>query len=290
MIVVTGATGQLGRAIVLQLLERIPASQIGASVRAPEEAADLEGLGVRVRRGDFGEPDTLPQAFEGATQLLMVSSNAAAQGGDTLGQHRAAISAAHAAGVKRVVYTSHMAASSTSAFPPMLHHAATEEMLRESGLAWTALRNGFYAQSGLLLMGDALQTGMLDAPADGKVSWTAHADLAEAAAILLAGEPRFEGPTPPLTAAVALDLADLAAIAAELLDRPVQRKVIEDQELRALLAARGAPDSVATIALGLYTASRKGEFSAVDGTLGELLGRRPIDMRTLLAKKVQPAG
>ena len=290
MIVVTGATGQLGRAIVLQLLKRIPASQIGASVRAPEEAADLEGLGVRVRRGDFGEPDTLPQAFEGATQLLMVSSNAAAQGGDTLGQHRAAISAARAAGVKRVVYTSHMAASPTSAFPPMLHHAATEGMLRESGLAWTALRNGFYAQSGLLLMGDALQTGMLDAPADGKVSWTAHADLAEAAAILLAGEPRFDGPTPPLTAAVALDLADLAAIAAELLGRPVQRKVIEDEELRALLAARGAPDSVATIALGLYTASRKGEFSAVDGTLGELLGRRPIDMRTLLAKKVQPAG
>ena len=130
---------------------------------------------------------------------------------------------------------------------------------------------------------------VFDAPADGKVSWTAHADLAEAAAILLAGEPRFEGPTPPLTAAVALDLADLAAIAAELLDRPVQRKVIEDQELRALLAARGAPDSVATIALGLYTASRNGEFSAVDGTLAELLGRRPIDMRTLLAKKVQPA-
>lgn len=193
MIIFTGATGQLGRAIVNKLIERVPAIQVGASVRNPEKANDLAALGVRVRRGDFDDPASLSHAFEGGTQVLIVSSNASASGGDPLAQHRSAIEAARAAGVGRIVYTSHMAASSASAFPPMLDHAATEDMLRQSGLAWSVLRNGFYAESGMLLMGDALQTGMLEAPVDGKVSWTAHADLAEAAAIILTDEGAMTG-------------------------------------------------------------------------------------------------
>lgn len=179
MIVVTGATGHLGRAIVEHLVARVPPERIGASVRDPAKAEAFRTLGVRVRHGDFDDPVSLRQAFEGATQVLIVSSNARASGGDPLALHRAAIDAACAVGVKRIVYTSHMAASASSAFPPMLDHAATEDMLRGCGLAWTALRNGFYAASGLMLMGDALTTGLLEAPADGKVSWTAHADLAE---------------------------------------------------------------------------------------------------------------
>ena len=104
MIIVTGATGQLGRAIVEQLVERVPAGEVGASVRDPAKAADLTALGVRVRRGDFADPASLAQAFAGATQVLVVSSNAAAYGGDTLAQHRAAIDAARAAGARRLVY------------------------------------------------------------------------------------------------------------------------------------------------------------------------------------------
>ncbi len=133
MIIVTGASGQLGRAIVEKLVERVPVSQVGASVRDPEKASTLAAL--RVRRGDFADPASLSDAFEGATQVLIVSSNASAYGGDPLAQHRAAIEAARAAGAGRVVYTSHMAASSASLFPPMLDHAATEEMLSQSGLA-----------------------------------------------------------------------------------------------------------------------------------------------------------
>jgi NAD(P)H dehydrogenase (quinone) len=279
MIVVTGATGQLGRAIVNQLVARLPAGQVGASVRDPEKAADLAALGVRIRPGDFTAPDSLPRAFEGATEVLIVSSNAAAYGGDPLAQHRAAIQAARAAGVGRIVYTSHMAASATSAFPPMRDHAATEAMLRDSGLAWTALRHGFYAASGVALMGDALTTGLVEAPADGPVSWTAHADLAEAAARILADPGRYDGPTPPLTGPEALDLDDLAAIASELLGRPVRRQTIADETLRARMAARGAPAHAADIVLGLYAASRNGEFATVDPTLERLLGRRPTRMR-----------
>ena len=287
MIIVTGATGQLGRGIVERLVERVPAGGVGVSVRDPGKAADLAALGVRVRRGDFDDPQSLAHAFGGATQVLVVSSNAAAYGGDPLAQHRAAIDAARAAGAGRVVYTSHMAAGDASAFPPMHTHAATEAMLAGSGLAWTALRNGFYAASGIAFMGDALQTGVLDAPADGAVSWTAHADLAEAAAVVLADEGRYDGPTPPLTGPEALDFADLAALASDVRGRPVRREVIADDELRARMAARGAPPHAAEIALGFYVASRAGEFARVDPTLEQLLGRRPTPMRDTLANSIR---
>ena len=140
-------------------------------------------------------------------------------------------------------------------------------------------------------MGNAWETGVIEAPADGKVAWTAHADLAEAAAIMLAdtfatGAARYDGPTPPLTGSQALDLADLAAIASALLDRPVARKAITDESFQAAMAARGTPDRIIAIAAGLYVASRAGEFAITDPTLGRVLGRHPIGMRELIAQKL----
>lgn len=285
MIIVTGATGLLGREIVEKLVGRVPADQVGVSVRDPAKAGDLQAAGVRVRRGDFTDPASLRHAFEGAKQLLLVSSNARASGGDTLAQHRAAITAARAVGVERVVYTSQIAASPTSKFPPALDHAATEQMLQDAGLQWTALRHGFYGSSGLMLLADGLERGVVAAPADGKVAWTAHADLAEADAIILADGLRFDGPTPPLTAAEALDLADLAAIATELLGRPITREVVTDDAMRAGMSSRGAPPRVTDMMMGLYLASRAGEFATVDPTLERLIRRRPMTMRALLAER-----
>ena len=274
MIVVTGATGLLGGAVVERLLGKVPAAEIGVSVRDPAKATALAERGVRVRRGDYDDAASLAHAFEGAEQLLLVS--AAATGEPALRQHATAIDAARAAGVRRIVYTSHMGANPASAFAPMPDHAATEALLEASGLAFTALRNGFYASSGRMLLGQAFETGELAAPADGPVSWTAHDDLAEAAAIVLTDEGRFEGPTPPLTGSAALDLAGLAA---EVIDRPIRRTVLTDAQYREAL-----PEPVAEMLLGLFAASRAGEFAAVDPTLGELLGRPPLTVRDVLAK------
>ena len=279
VIVVTGATGQLGRAIAIKLVEHVEATEIGVSVRDMTKAAELQELGIRVRHGDFAQPDTLKDAFEGADQILMVSSNAAAYGGDPLAQHHAAIDAARKAGAKRIVYTSHMSSSPDSAFPPARDHAATEAMLAASGLAWTALRNGFYASSALFVLGDVLKTGVIEAPMDGKVSWTAHDDLAAAAAMIAVASTGFDGPTPPLTAGEALDLADVARLLAGLLGRSIDRKTITDEELLAKMP------SFAKHLLGLYQASRAGEFAATDPTLERLLGRPPITMRDLIAAK-----
>ncbi|GGO40974.1 SDR family oxidoreductase [Deinococcus humi] len=286
MIVVTGATGQLGRAIIEKLVARLPVAQVGASVRDPEKAADLQALGVRVRQGDYRDPASLTRAFEGATQVLLVSSNARAYGGDPLSQHRVAIEAARNADAARIVYTSQMAAGASSAFPPALDHAATEDMLDQSGLDWTALRNGFYASSALNFLGDSPDTGLLETPADGKIAWTTHADLAEAAAVILADAGRFDGPTPPLTASQALDFAELAAAASEVLGRPIQRRVISDEEFGARMAARGTPTGAVNMMLGMYRASRAGEFATVHPTLEQLLGRPPLTVRDMFAQEL----
>lgn len=166
----------------------------------------------------------------------------------------------------------------------MHDHFATEAMLAESEMAWTALRHGFYAASGIAMMGDATATGLLEAPADGKVSWTAHADLAEAAAIILTG-PGLDGPTAPLTASESFDFADLAAITAEVTGTQVRREVITDDALLATMTARNVPDRVAQTVLGLYIASRNAEFALIDPTLQHMLGRPTTSIRDLIAQK-----
>ena len=283
MIIVTGATGQLGRGIVEQLLKRLPAAKIGVSVRRVEKAQDLVALGVRVRRGDFDDAASLRLAFEGASQVLMVSSNAASTGGDPIAQHRTAIEAAKAAGVTRVVYTSQISSSLSSAFNPGVDHGKTELMLRESGLAFTALRNGFYASHALGILGNAIKKGELMAPKDGKFSWTAHADLAEAAAAILADEGRFDGATPPLTGSEALDFADLAALASQVSGKDISRVTVSDEDYLARMVQGGTPARVAQFALGMFVASRRGEFAAVDPTLEGLVGHRPRTLRELFA-------
>lgn len=285
MWVITGATGQLGRHIVESLLSRVSANEIGVSVRDAAKADAWAELGVRVRAGDYEDPGALEIALEGASQVVLVSSNASAYGADPLKQHRNVIEAAKAAGVRRILYTSHMAASATSAFPPMHDHAATEAMLAACGLYWTSLRNGFYANSVLAMTADGMQRGVLSFPEDGKVSWTAHRDLADATVQILLDEGRFEGPTPPLTAMQTLDLAELAALGSQILGRPVRREVTSDAEFQARLTGFGVPAARSRVMLGLFLASRAGEFASTDSTLADLLGRTPTSVLELMAAR-----
>jgi uncharacterized protein YbjT (DUF2867 family) len=270
MIIVTGASGRLGSAVVDGLLRRVPADQVGVSVRDPRKVADLQQRGVHVRQGDFTDPASLEKAFEGAASVLVVSANST--GDDAVRQHRNAIAAAAAAGAKRVLYTSHMGADPTSAFPPMPDHAATEEALRTAGTAFTALRNGFYASTVPMLLGHALETGELRVPQDGAVAWTTHADLAEGIARILADD-LFDGATPPLTGPEEVTMSRVAAIASDLTGREIRHVVVEDEEYRQGLLAAGLPESAADMLVGLFAASRRGDFGPADPALATLLGR-----------------
>ena len=281
MIVVTGATGALNGATVDHLLDRIPAGDIVVAVRDPAKAQRFADRGVTVRRGDYADPQSLPAAFAGADQLLLVSSSDPAA--DAVSLHRAAIEAAVNAGVGRILYTSHQGASSESPFLPARDHAATEDALAESGVAWTALRNGFYAHSLTFLTGPWRDTGVITVPADGPVSWTAREDAAEAAAIILASDGGYDGPT-TLTASTAPTFKDVAAIASDVTGRVVDCVAIGPDEWLNAQAAAGRPEPMSSFTLGIYQAAAEGYFAGVDPLLRELLGREPQTVRDLLAR------
>ncbi|AIQ39152.1 SDR family oxidoreductase [Paenibacillus sp. FSL R7-0297] len=283
MIIVTGANGKLGRAVVEQLLKRAPAEQIAVSVRDLNKAQDLKDRGVRVRQGDFDDADSLLHAFEGASQVLIVSSGIMGEGG--IRQHQTAIETAKKAGAGRVLYTSHIGSSPNSYFPPMLNHAATEELLKASGMAYTSLRNGFYATLAGMLIGRAIQTGELITPEDGPVAWTSHPDLAEAAAAILM-EQKFDGLTPNLTACEAMDMDGLATIASEITGRPLRRIVVSDEEYQDHLKSQGQPEDRANMLMGMFLASRNGEFAQASTTLSNLIGRPPMNIRELLKESI----
>jgi NAD(P)H dehydrogenase (quinone) len=280
MIIVTGATGRLGRAVVDRLADRVPADQLGVSVREPEKAADLADRGIRVRRGDFGDPDSLATAFEGATQVLIVSGPA------DPAPHHLAIDTAKTAGAERILYTSHQAANLDSLFIATRGHAATEQDLVNSGAPFTALRNGFYASTPVFMLRSALQTGELILPEDGPFSWTAHRDLADAAVIALTEPGRLGGITPALTGQELFDYADIAALASDLVGRKITRVTVPDEEWRQAALGRGMPEFLADLTLGIFAAARRGEFAVVDPTLPALLGRPATTLREVLAAEL----
>jgi len=284
MIVITGATGALNGATAEHLLHRFPADQLVVVARDPERARGFAERGVTVRHGDYAHPETLEPAFHGADQLLLVSSSDPTA--DAVALHTAAVDAAVRAGVGHVLYTSHQGASPATPFRPGRDHAATEAALERSGLAWTSLRNGFYAHSLAWMTGDWRASGRITVPADGPVSWTAREDAAEAAAAvvtrLAAGETGLDGRL-TLTADEAPTFGDVASLASAVAGREVELVVVDPQEWLAAQVSAGRPEPVARFTLGVYEAAAQGFFSETPPLLGELLGRRPTTVREVLA-------
>lgn len=281
MIVVTGATGALNGATVDHLLDRMPGSEVVVAVRDPTRAQRFAQRGVAVRRADYADAGSLPGAFEGADQLLLVSSSDPTA--DAVDLHRTAIDAAVAVGVGRVLYTSHQGASARTPFKPGRDHAATEDMLAASGLAWTSLRNGFYAHSLSWLLGPWRESGVVTVPHDGPVSWTAREDAAEAAAAILASDGAYDGPV-TLTATAAPTFGDVAAVASEVGGRTIALDVVDPDEWLAAQVAGGQPEPMARFLLGMFEAARDGFFAGTDPLLATLLGRAPRTVRDALAE------
>ena len=286
MIIVTGATGQLGAAVIADLMKRMPADRIVASVRDPAKAADLEAKGVGVRAGDFDAPEALARTFAGADQVLVVSANALGEEARRL--HRGAIAAAREAGVGRVLYTSHAGARAGSPFAPADQHAATEANLAGSGLPWTSLRHGFYVESCLFMIGDALKAGELRVPEDGPVAWTSRDDLAKADAAILADAGSVDGVSPPLTASEAVTMAEIASIASDVTGREVRHVTVSDADWREAKIAAGMPERYADMLLGTFRAARRGDFTTTDPTLERLIGPTPRTMRQTLETVLAP--
>jgi len=280
VIIVTGATGVLNGATVEHLLQRVSPNDIGVSVRDPRRAQHLADQGVRVRQGSYDDPEALRDSFADAEQVLLVSSSDL--GADVVAQHRAAIDAAADAGARRILYTSAHGAGVDTPYPPLAIHAATEQHLAASGVAWTALRNGFYGDLGQLL-GPWQETGTIAKPADGPFAWVDRRDAAEAAAAILTSDAQPDGPV-DLTPTSPVTLADFAAAASEMSGRPVDRIVVDDEEWIAGEIATGVPEQAARFTLSMFQATRSGHFSHPDPALSRLLGREPRGVAELLAE------
>lgn len=282
MIVVTGATGGLGGATVEHLLERIPADQIGVSVRDVAKAQHLTDRGVRVRQGSYEDPAALRDSFAGAEQVLLVSGNDPAA--DMVSLHRNAIEAAVEAGTQRILYTSQQGAVPGNPYSPSAFHIATEAILAASGVAWTALRNGAYGPLDQVL-GPWQQTGEIARPEDGPTPYTDRDDVAEAAAALLTGGHPLDGPV-TLTAPTAVTFDDFAKIASELTGRTIKRIVVDDDQWVADQVTIGVPEQMARLMLTWYQAGRGGYFAEADPLLAELLGREPRTVANRLAAHI----
>ena len=287
MIIITGATGQLGHQIIADLRHQLPAHQIVASARDVTKASQQLGDGVQVREGDFSRPDGPETTFSGASQVLIVSVDKV--GTAATDMHHAAIRAARAAGAERILYTSHQGARMDSPFAAAHDHAVTEQFLAEGNISFTSLRHGFYAESALHMVGPGLKNGELRVPEDGPISWTARADLAAADAAILTKPGYIDGISPALTGTETYTMADLARLASEESGREIKHITVSDEEWLSATEARGVPKIYAEMLLGTFLAARRGDFAVVDPTLEKLIGRPPQGMREILGNYLRSA-
>ena len=269
MIVVTGATGQLGRLVIQNLLKTVPAAQIVAAVRSPQKAADLAALGVQVREADYTKPATLAAAFAGADKLLLVSSS---EVGQRAAQHRAAIDAARAAGVKLVAYTSILRAP-TSTLALAAEHVETEAMLRASGLPHVLLRNGWYTENYTGSVPAALAHGaVIGSAGAGRIAAAARADYAAAAAAVLLKDGQA-GKVYELAGDSAFTLAALAAEIARQSGKPVAYQDLPEAAYKAALVGFGLPEGFAALLAQSDVAASQGALFDDGHQLGALIGR-----------------
>ena len=280
-VVISGAGGQLGRLAAGFLLERLPAAEVVLATRKPDELADFAARGVRVRRADFDEPDSLPEAFAGAQRLLLISTDAV---GRRIPQHRNAIDAAVAAGIEHVAYTSTLDPTPRNPAFVVEEHADTEAALRDSGLAWTMLRMGNYSEFLVLSGAAAVASGRLEHNAgDGKVAYVSRVDCAAAAASVLMSD-GHEGATYDVTGPELLTRVDLARLLGEVTGRPVEAVPISDDELVARIVARGVPEGLASRMATWGSAIRAGVLAVVSSAVEELTGRPPRSVREVLTE------
>lgn len=272
---ITGASGQLGRAVAARLLDVVDAADVVLMSRTVESLSGFAARGVGVRPVDFGDPPSLAPAFEGVDSLLLISTDRV---GDRVAGHVAAIEAAKEAGVRHVVYTSvpnPVAANPALAAPD---HLATEDALRSSGLAWTSLRNNLYADMQVPSLRRAVEAGRLVVNSgDGRAAYVSRADCAAAAVGALTG--RGETNTAyDITGPRALSASDLA----ELTGAAVEVVQLDDEAYVEALVGSGLAKDAAYFIASFGRAVREGYLADVTTAVRDLTGRRPTSLDELV--------
>lgn len=269
-IVVTGATGSLGRLIVDHLIARgVDPAQIVAAGRTGSKLADLTSAGVRTAVIDYSVPSTLDAAFDGADTLMLVSGS---EVGQRVAQHGNAIAAAQAAGISRIVYTSAPRAD-TSELILAPEHKATEELIRASGIPFTILRNGWYTENYVGALAQAKETGVfLSSTGEGRIASASRADYAEAAAVVLTTD-GHDGAIYELSGDVAWTGDDLAVALAAVTGRDVVHSSVDPDSHAEILRGAGLDEGTVGFVVALDGNTREGLLAETTGDLSRLIGR-----------------
>jgi NAD(P)H dehydrogenase (quinone) len=279
-VAVTGATGQLGRLVIAGLKAKLPARDIVALARSPEKAADL---GVDAPAFDYDQPETLAAALKGVETLLLISST---EIGRREPQHRAVIAAAKQAGVRRIVYTSLLHAD-VSPLSLAAEHKATEAAVRESGLAYTILRNGWYTENHLASLSAALaHNAFVGSAGEGRISAAARADYAEAAVVALT-TPGHEGQVYELAGDEAFTLAELAAEISKRAGRQIPYVNLPESEFAAVLLKAGLPEGMAKALASWDVDASRGALFDDSRQLSKLIGRPTTPLAQSVAAAVK---
>jgi NAD(P)H dehydrogenase (quinone) len=269
-LVVTGATGQLGRLIVESLIQRgVAPADIVAAGRKVEALQELANRGVNTAVIDYSDPASLKAAFTGAETLVLVSGS---EVGKRVAQHANAITAATDAGISRIVYTSAPHADDTTLILAP-EHKATEELIIASGIPFTILRNGWYTENYLQTVEQAGQSGVIIASVgDARVASASRTDYAEAVAAVLT-TPGHENAVYELSGDVAWTHDELADAAARIFGRDVVYTPLSADEHLAALTAVGLPDETAGFIVALDANIADGLLGHTPGDLSRLIGR-----------------
>jgi len=283
MIVVTGASGQLGRLVIKSLLTKLPAAQIIAAVRHPERVADLAALGVDVRQADYSQPATLDQAFKGAEKVLLISSS---EVGQRAVQHQNVIEAAKRAGVALLAYTSLLHAD-VSPLALAKEHQATEAFLKTAGIPFVLLRNGWYTENYAASIPAALQHGAyIGSAAGGQIASAARADYAEAAAIVLT-QPNQAGKIYELAGDNAYSLSEFAKELSQQAGKTIPYVNLPEAEYRAALVGAGLPEAFADILADSDAGAAKGALFDDGHQLSQLIGHPTTALSALIKVALQ---
>ncbi|MFI6949460.1 SDR family oxidoreductase [Streptomyces sp. NPDC050422] len=281
-IVVTGATGELGRLVVEQLLTTVPASGIAAVVRDKEKAAGLAARGVELRIADYSRPETLTDAFRTGDRVLLISGN---EVGSRVAQHTAVIDAAKAAGVAQLAYTGVLGGPDAD-FALADEHKVTEQLILDSGLPYTFLRNGWYTENYTANLAPVLAHGAVVANAgEGRVASATRADYAAAAAAVLTGEGHL-GKAYELSGDVAWSLTEYAAEVAKASGKEIAYKNVPGAAHQEILVGAGLPEGFAAILVGVDEGIRRGLLAHTGGDLARLIGRPTTPLAETVAAAV----
>ncbi|TGS09838.1 SDR family oxidoreductase [Mesorhizobium sp. M2E.F.Ca.ET.209.01.1.1] len=284
-LLVTGASGQLGRAVINHLLDtqKVAPASIIAATRNPENLADLAARGIAVRAADFNDSLSLEKAFAGADRVLIIStSDLDLKTGRRLKQHETAVAAAKAVGVSHLLYTSMPNPEPGSPVLFAGDHYGTEQAIKASGIPYTIFRNGWYQENLFMSLPHAISSGKwYTSAADGRVAHGARDDMAAAIAAGLASGSK-ESHIYTLTGPQAYTTKEIAALVSEVTGKPLEVIQLPDEALTEGVKAAGLPEDFARIIVSFDVNTRAGRIGEVTDAVEKLSGRKPRTLKQFL--------